>query len=213
MSRFTKLFAAKEFQAAIAAAGLCSAALALSASAAADPVVTPAVPAIPPALGMIQQLAANPASMGAVLQSAAGALGGASNLVGAPAPATLPVSPIVGAQAPATLPVSPIVGAQAPATLPVSPIVGAPAAPVGAPGGPTTGVVPLLSSLGVPAQLANLAPAEILPSLLNNTLGIAQAAPAAAAPLTAPAAALPAAAAALPAAAVSAPLSFLNALP
>ena len=86
MPRITKLFAAN----AIAAAGLCSAALALSPSAAADPAgVSPAVPGVP-ALNMLQQFATNPASAAALLQTAATALGGASSIAGAPA--TLPVS-------------------------------------------------------------------------------------------------------------------------
>lgn len=89
MSRFAKLFAAN----AIAAAGLCSAAVALSSTAAAEPAIPPAVPGVP-ALNMIQEFATNPASMGAVLQTAATALNGASELVGGPAASTLPVSPI-----------------------------------------------------------------------------------------------------------------------
>jgi hypothetical protein len=56
MSRITKLFAAN----AIAAAGLCSAALALSPSAAAEPAAPPVNPGLP-ALTMLQQLATNPA--------------------------------------------------------------------------------------------------------------------------------------------------------
>ena len=51
MSRLAKLFAAN----AIAAAGLCSAAVALSPIAAAEPVLPPVMPDVP-ALGMIQQL-------------------------------------------------------------------------------------------------------------------------------------------------------------
>jgi hypothetical protein len=198
MSRFAKLFAAN----AIAAAGLGVAAVALSPSAAADPVVPPAVPGVP-ALSMIQDFA-NPAGVGAVLQTAATALNGASAMVGAPAPNTLPVSPIVGAPAPSTLPVSPIVGAPAPSTLPVSPIVGAPATPpVPAAPTPATGVigstvVPLLTQIGVPAQLLNLAPQM----------------PAVAAPIAAPAVTpvLPVAPAAQSSAAVN-PLALLTALP
>ena len=135
MSRFAKLFAAN----AIAAAGLGAVAVALSPSAAADPVMAPAVPGVP-ALSMIQEFASNPASMGAVLQTAATALNGASAMVGAPAPSTLPVSPIQGA----------------PATPPVP-------APVAAPMGIGSTVVPLLTQMGVPAQLVNLAPQ--MPSL------------------------------------------------
>ena len=189
MSRFTKLFAAN----AIAAAGLGAAALALSPSAVAEPVVAPPVPPVP-ALSMLQQFATNPASVGAVLQSAATALGGASNLVGAPAPSTLPVSPIVGAPGVPGLPGLPA---------PMAPV--APVAPAAVPGGPTTGVVPLLSSLGIPAQLTNLAPPEILPSMLGNTLGIAQGAPVA--PIATAPVAAPAAGAAMN------PLAMLNALP
>ena len=88
MSRFTKLFAAN----AIAAAGLGAAAIALSPSAAADPIIPPAVPGVP-GLGMIQQLASNPAGVGAVLQTAASALSGASSIIGGPAASTFPVGP------------------------------------------------------------------------------------------------------------------------
>ena len=95
MSRFTKLFAAN----AIAAAGLCSAAVALSSSAAAEPAIPPVVPSLP-GLNMIQQFATNPASMGAVLQTAATALTGASSIIGAP---PLPGAPVT----PATAPVGP----------------------------------------------------------------------------------------------------------
>lgn len=184
MSRFAKLFAAN----AIAAAGLGVAAVALSPSAAADPVVPPAVPGVP-ALSMIQDFA-NPAGVGAVLQTAATALNGASAMVGAPAPNTLPVSPIVGAPAPSTLPVSPILGA--PATPPV------PAAPTPATGVIGSTVVPLLTQIGVPAQLLNLAPQM----------------PAVAAPIAAPAVTpvLPVAPAAQSSAAVN-PLALLTALP
>lgn len=148
MSRFAKVFAAN----AIAAAGLGMAAVALSPSVAAEPIAPPVVPGAP-ALGMIQDLATNPAGVGAVLQTAATALNGASTMLGAPAPNTLPVSPIPG-----SLPVSPI-----PGSLPVSPIPGAPAtAPVPAAPAPTgvigSTVVPLLTQIGVPAQLVNLAP-------------------------------------------------------
>ena len=143
MSRFVKLFAAN----AIAAAGLCSAAVALSASAAADPVMPPAIPGVP-ALNMIQQFATNPASVGAVLQTAATALNGASSLVGAPAPSTLPISPIEG-----------VPGYPAPAAPYYPAAVPAPAAPVA---GPAQMVGPLLNQLGVPANLVGLAPAPLL---------------------------------------------------
>ena len=148
MSRFAKLFAAN----AIAAAALGTAAVALSSSAAADPVAPPVVPGVP-ALSMITDLA-NPAGVGAVLQTAATALTGASSMIGAPAPNTLPVSPIV--------------------------VPGAAPAPI-APAGPLPGiggtVVPLLNQLGVPAQLANLAPTNL--PLIGNTTPAAPAYPAA----------------------------------
>ena len=100
MSRFAKLFAAN----AIAAAGLCSAAVALSSVAAAEPALPPIMPDVP-ALGMIQQLASNPAGIGAVLQTAATALIGASSIVGGPTTgSTLPVSPI---NVPGAAPVAP----------------------------------------------------------------------------------------------------------
>jgi hypothetical protein len=141
MSRFAKLFAAN-----VIAAGLGSAAVALSASAAAEPIMPPAVPGVP-ALNMIQQFATNPASVGAVLQSAATALNGASTLVGAPAPSTLPVSPIEG-----------VPGYPVPAA-PYTPVAAPmPAAPVP---GPAQMVGPLLSQLGVPANLVGLAPSNL----------------------------------------------------
>ena len=138
MSRFVKFFAANTFGVTIAATGLCSAAVALSAPAAAEPAAPPAVPGIP-ALSMLQQFATNPASVGAVLQTAATALNGASEMIGAPAASTLPVSPIQGA----------------PGTAPVAD----PAA--GLPLGPGSTIIPLLNQLGVPASLANLAPTNL----------------------------------------------------
>ena len=180
MSRFAKLFAAN----AIAAAGLCSAAVALSASAAADPVIPPSVPGVP-ALNMIQQFATNPASMGAVLQTAATALNGASTLVGAPAPNTLPVSPIQGA--------------------PGVPVM--PAAPATAPIGTAPTIGPLLSQLGVPANLVGLAPTDL--PIIGSQAGLSPVAPLApvAAPLpVAPVApAIPAVAPAIPAVAPAIP--------
>ncbi|WP_142389925.1 hypothetical protein, partial [Mycobacterium sp. shizuoka-1] len=161
MPRLSKLFAAN----AIAAAGLCSAALALSPSAAADPGVSPAVPGVP-ALNMLQQFVTNPAAAAGVLQSAATALSGASALTGTPS--TLPVSPIGGA--PATLPVSPIAGA--PATAPA-------ASPV--PGGSVTApLIPLLNQLGVPGDLANLTPSNVpFPVKIGDNLAVGAPAPAA----------------------------------
>lgn len=193
MSRFTKLFAANT----IAAAGLCSAALAMSASAAADPVAPPAVPAIPPALGMIQQFATNPASMGAVLQTAATALGGASQIIGGPATSTLPVSPIPGA--PGTVP------GTAPGTAPVADPAATPAV------GPGAALVPLLNQLGVPGNLANLTPSSMpFPIQIGDNIGIAPAPPAA--PVTGP---LPTAPQPLapPTGGVASPLPLLDALP
>ncbi|MCB9416127.1 MAG: hypothetical protein H6522_02470 [Mycolicibacterium sp.] len=138
MSRTAKLFAAN----AIAAAGLCSAALALSPGAAAEPAAPPAVPGIP-ALTMLQQFASNPASALGLLQGAASALNGATGgLTGAPS--TLPVSPITGAPGVATLPAAPV-------TAPV------------APAAPATGnsLLPMLNQLGVPGGLAGLAPSNL----------------------------------------------------
>ena len=171
MSRISKLFAAN----AIAAAGLCSAALALSPSAAADPGVSPAVPGLP-ALNMLQQFVTNPASAAAVLQSAATALGGASALTGAPS--TLPISPIGGA--PATLPVSPIGGVPATATLPGMPAA-APVAPAASaiPGGSLTApIIPLLNQLGVPGDLASLTPSGMpFPVKVGDSLAVGAPAP------------------------------------
>ena len=172
MSRISKLFAAN----AIAAAGLCSAALALSPSAAADPGVSPAVPGLP-ALNMLQQFVTNPASAAAVLQSAATALGGASALTGAPS--TLPVSPIGGA--PATLPVSPIGGVPATATLPGMPAATPATAPVAntVPGGSIAApLMPLLNQLGVPGDLGALTPSAMpFPIKVGDNLAVGNPAP------------------------------------
>ena len=188
MSRTRKLFAAN----AIAAAGLCSAALALSPSAAAEPALPPAVPGVP-GLAMLQQFATNPASAAALLQSAATALGGASALTGTPAQ-TLPVSPIVGAPATAPLPGAP---------------VAAPAAPAAQAGGMAGPIIPLLNQLGVPASLANLTPdAMPFPVAVGNTPGISNP------PVNAPGQVPPAATApAAPAAAGLGQLPLLSALP
>lgn len=166
MSRFVKFFAANAFGAVLGTAGLCSVAVGLSASAAAEPAAPPAVPGVP-GLSILQQFATNPAGVGAVLQTAATALSGASSIIGGPAPATLPVSPIAGA--PGTAPV-----ATPAATLPV---------------GPGATLLPLLNQFGVPASLANLTPAQMpFPIQIGDNLGIAPAPPAApvTAPLTAP---------------------------
>ncbi|MCI4674880.1 hypothetical protein [Candidatus Mycolicibacterium alkanivorans] len=157
MSRFRKLFAAN----AIAAAGLCSAAVALSASAAADPAAPPVTPGLP-ALNVLQQFATNPASAAALLQTAATALTGASSIAGAPAQ-TVPVSPIAGAPAPAPLPGAPVTAPAAPAAAPTAPAAGGVAGPI----------IPLLNQLGVPASLANLTPdAMPFPVAVGNNPGI-----------------------------------------
>jgi len=135
MSRITKLFAAN----AIAAAGICSAALAFSPAAAADPAIPPIVPGVP-GLSMLQQFATNPASAAALLQSAATALSGATALTGGtPATSGLPVSPIAGAPATAPLPAAPAAPAAGTSLLPI----------------------PLLNQLGVPGNLANLTPSDV----------------------------------------------------
>ena len=162
MSRISKLFAANT----IAAAGLCSVALALSPSAAADPGVSPAVPGMP-GLAMLQQLATNPAGAAALLQTAATALGGASALTGAPS--TMPVSPIGGV--PATMPVSPIGGV--PATAPAAPAASA------IPGGSITApLIPLLNQLGMPGDLASLTPSNMpFPVKVGDNLSVGAPAP------------------------------------
>jgi hypothetical protein len=185
-TRIAKLGAAN----AIAGAGLCSVAIALSPAAAAEPVVPPVLPDLP-ALNMIQQFATNPAGIGAVLQSAATALSGASSVVGAPLPgSTLPGSTLPGA----TLPVSPI---QMPPGV-------APVAPVPVTGNPIADYLPLLNQIGIPGSLVNLAPAN-LPIQLGNTANIAPA------PVFTPPVAPIAPAA--PAGAVLNPLPLLSALP
>ncbi|BBZ77244.1 hypothetical protein MANY_25810 [Mycolicibacterium anyangense] len=186
MSRFTKLFAAN----AIGAAGLCSAALALSPTAAADPALPPAVPGVP-ALNMLQQIATNPASAAALVQTAATALTGASALTGA-APQTLPVSPIAGAPATAPLPATP-----------------APAPTAGGLAGP---IIPLLNQLGVPGNLANLTPESMpFPVAIGNTPGISN--PPASAPVTVPPASNPPIAPTTPGGAGLGQLLPLSALP
>ena len=185
-TRFAKLGAAN----AIAGAGLCSVAIALSPAAAAEPIVPPVLPDLP-ALNMIQQFATNPAGIGAVLQSAATALSGASSVVGAPLPgSTLPGSTLPGS----TLPVSPI---QMPPGL-------APVAPVPVTGNPIADYLPLLNQIGIPGSLVNLAPANV-PIQLGNPANIAPA------PVFTPPVApiVPAA----PAGGVFNPLPLLSALP
>ena len=183
MSRFAR-FAGFTAANAITAAGLCSAAIALSPSAAADPVLPPVLPEVP-ALGMIQQLASNPAGIGAVLQTAATALSGASSIVGAPAAgSTLPVSPIT---VPGAAPVVP----QAASTSPIAEDL------------------PLLNQIGIPGNLANLAPTQMpFPIQIGNTAATTPA------PLTAPATgAIAPATPAPPTGGVLNPLPLLTALP
>ena len=195
MSRFAKLFAAN----AIAATGLFSAAVALSSSAAAEPAIPPAVPGIP-GLNMIQQFATNPASMGAVLQTAATALNGASQMVGAPAPATLQVSPIEGA--PGTAPLTPLT--------PLAPLTpaAAPAAPTLT--DPAAALAPLLGQLGFPANLVNLGPAYMpFPIQIAGSTPTAPVAPVA--PVAAPL--VPALPPVATAGAPISPLPLLDALP
>ena len=209
MSRFTKLFAAN----AIAAAGIGAAAIALSPSATADPIIPPAVPGMP-GLGMIQQLASNPAGVGAVLQTAASALSGASSIIGGPAASTLPVGPAASTfpvgPAASTLPVSPI---DVPGTLPGMLPGAVPAASAVTPmiPGQSLGqtVLPLLNQFGIPGSLANLAPANMpFPIQIADS---AAATPAA--PLTAPAATAPIAVAPPAGGTAISPLPLLNALP
>ena len=205
MSRFTKLFAAN----AIAAAGLGAAAIALSPTAAADPIIPPAVPGVP-GLGMIQQLASNPAGVGAVLQTAASALSGASSIISGPAAAPLPVGPAAApfpvGPAASTLPVSPIdVPGALPGMLPTAPAV-TPMIP-----GQSLGqtVLPLLNQFGIPGSLANLAPVNMpFPIQIGETAGATPAAP-----LTAPAATAPIAVAPPAGGTAISPLPLLNALP
>jgi hypothetical protein len=155
MPSISKLFAANV----IGAAGLCSVALALSPSAAADPGVSPAVPGVP-GLAMLEQFATNPASAAALLQTAATALSGAGGLTGTPS--TLPVSPIGGA----------------PATLPVSPIAGAPAASAIPGGSITAPLIPLLNQLGMPGDLASLTPSNMpFPVKVGDSLAVGAPAP------------------------------------
>ena len=208
MSRFTKLFAAN----AIAAAGLGAAAIALSPCAAADPIIPPVVPGVP-GLGMIQQLASNPAGVGAVLQTAASALSGASSIIGGPAASSFPVGP-----AASTLPISPIempgaLPGALPSALPGMLPGAVPGAPVVAPmiPGQSLGqtVLPLLNQFGIPGSLANLAPSNMpFPIQIGETAGATPAAP-----LTAPAATGPIAGAPAAGGTAFSPLSLLNALP
>ena len=171
MSRFAKLFAAN----AIAAAGLCSAAVALSSVAAAEPALPPIMPDVP-ALGMM-------------LQTAATALSGAASIVGGPATgSTLPVSPIN------------VPGA-------------APVAPPAVSTNPIAEYLPLLNQIGIPGNLANLAPSQMpFPIQIGSTPGISPA-PVAAPVTLPPAGAVAPIAPAPPAGGVLNPLPLLSALP
>ena len=175
MSRFAKLFAANT----IALAGLAvagwGAALSLSASASAEPALPPAIPDVP-ALNAIQQLATNPAGVGAILQSAATALNGASQVV-SPAQ-TLPVSPI---NVPGAAPVSP---ALSPALYPPAAPVTPAASPASALMGPASTLLPLLNQIGIPGSLINLAPAAtpVAPAAVAPVAPVVPIAPAAMAP-------------------------------
>lgn len=201
MPSISKLFAANV----IGAAGLCSVALALSPSAAADPGVSPAVPGVP-GLAMLEQFATNPASAAALLQTAATALSGAGGLTGAPS--TLPISPIGGA--PSTLPISPIAGA--PATAPAASAI---------PGGSITApLIPLLNQLGMPGDLASLTPSNMpFPVKVGDSLAVGAPAPVApvstglAGPAGVPAATSPAIAPTTPGGAGLGQLLPLSALP
>jgi hypothetical protein len=201
MPSISKLFAANV----IGAAGLCSVALALSPSAAADPGVSPAVPGVP-GLSMLEQFATNPASAAALLQTAATALSGAGGLTGAPS--TLPISPIGGA--PSTLPISPIAGA--PATAPAASAI---------PGGSITApLIPLLNQLGMPGDLASLTPSNMpFPVKVGDSLAVGAPAPVApvstglAGPAGVPAATSPAIAPTTPGGAGLGQLLPLSALP
>jgi len=143
-----------------------------------------------PALNMIQQFATNPAGIGAVLQTAATALNGASTMVGAPpAGSTLPISPID----------------MGPGIAGVAPVAAPAAVPVAAPANPIADFLPLLNQIGIPGSLVNLAPAN-LPFPLSP------------APVVAPVIAPPAGAIAPipsvpPAGGVLNPLPLLSALP
>ncbi|HME47434.1 hypothetical protein [Mycobacterium sp.] len=146
MSRIRNRFAAG----AIVAAGVCSAALALSATASADP-ATPANPGLP-GLNMIQQFANAPApAITGLLQAAQSALTGVP-----PAPATPPAPPAATASVSLPLP-------QAPSAATTAPLTGIPGAasttPMNLPS------IPGLSQLSVPTNLAALVPSGLLPNL------------------------------------------------
>ena len=163
MSRFAKSFAANAIAATGAVVAGLGVALSLSATASAEPALPPVLPDVP-ALSAIQQLAANPAGVGAILQSAASALNGATQVV-SPSQ-TLPVSPIDMTGA------APLPPALSPALSPAL----APAAAVPTPAssllGPASGLVPLLNQIGIPANLINLAPAAtpVAPAAITPAL-------------------------------------------
>jgi hypothetical protein len=181
----------------IAAAGAVPVALALSATAAAEPAASPPIPAVP-GLPLVDQLAAVPANAPQLLQNVASALTGA--------PAT-PVAPPPTASAAVTLP-QPAAAPAQPATLPVATTPGAlPAAttPATGPGAlvPTGEVnLPQVPFLPVPLPQQVSFPGD-LTYLLPPGTPLAGLAPKPATPIAAPAATVPGAA--VPAAAPAAP--------
>ncbi len=134
MSRTRNRFAT----AAVGAAGLFSAVLALSPTAAADP-VTPTIPGVP-GLDIVQQIVASPASAPQLLQSAMAAL------TGIPATPTMPTAP-----APAGLP-QPAAAVVPTAELNLPTVPGLP--------------VQLPAQLSLPGDLASLVPGFVpMPNL------------------------------------------------
>jgi hypothetical protein len=122
------------------AGGLATAFLALSPTAAADP-AAPVIPAMP-GINVVQELANAPAMASQLLQNAATLLKPA-----AATPATPPAS-VPTATASFNLP-------QPPVSAPMNSAVGTvPAAPLNTPA--SSGALPLLSSLGLPSNLAGL---------------------------------------------------------
>src|ERR1700694_270176 len=175
-----------------AGAGLCSALLALSPTAAADP----ALPTIPGLPGLVQQIAASPASVPQLLQSAASALAG---VPAAPAQAAPAASAAISLPQPATP--APAATAAVALPQPATPVPAAVAAT--APGQlvpsaqldlPTVPGLPLSlpSQLSLPGALASLVPGGIPMPNLGAKPAAAAVTPAAALPgAVAPAAVAP----------------------
>jgi hypothetical protein len=139
MSRTRNRFAT----AAVGAAGLFSAVLALSPTAAADP-VTPTIPGVP-GLDIMQQIVASPASAPQLLQSAMAAL------TGIPATPTMPTAPAPAAGASAGLP-QPAAAVVPTAELNLPTVPGLP--------------VQLPAQLSLPGDLASLVPGFVpMPNL------------------------------------------------